>query len=101
MDEPVSLNDLMPTLLDLSLSGRGKPIGMAVRCSSFWTGRPARATGPLFAEVSFLAPPEERGTIVAEKEAFMSAVTMGDWKLIHDLDPRNGPSSTARPTPWK
>jgi hypothetical protein len=40
----------------------------------------------LFSEVAFLSPPEERGTAVAEKEAFKAAVTVEGWKLIHDLD---------------
>ena len=45
-----------------------------------------RIAEALFAEVAFLSPPEERGTPVAEKEAFKAAVTVEGWKLIHDLD---------------
>lgn len=86
VEEPVSLNDLMPTLLDFSdrspKSGNGD--GRSLR--PFLTGAPGTRDHPLFFEVSFLAPPKERGTIIAEKEAFMAAVSSDHWKLIHDLD---------------
>lgn len=86
VDEPVSLNDLMPTLLALTSRAAGENNGDGRSLLQFLAGEKGTGDQPLFAEVSFLAPPKERGTIIAEKEAFMAAVTMGDWKLIHDLD---------------
>lgn len=84
--EPVSLNDLMPTLLTLTSRSEGETKGDGRSLHHFLTGAEGAGEHPLFSEVSFLAPPKERGTIIAEKEAFMAAVTSGDWKLIHDLD---------------
>jgi arylsulfatase A-like enzyme len=84
--EPVSLNDLMPTLLGLSQKPSEPADGDGRSLWPFLTGAEGKVDHPLFSEVSFLAPPKERGTIIAEKEAFMAAVTDGDWKLIHDLD---------------
>ncbi len=86
VDEPVSLNDVMPTLMDLSRT----PVA-----DSSWDGRSLMgllggAKGkwdrPLFSEVSYLAPADEQGTPTAEKEAFLAAAGLGDWKLIHDLE---------------
>ncbi len=86
VEEPVALNDLMPTLLELSNQPTDLPDGDGRSLRPFLTGAPGKGDHPLFCEVSFLAPPKERGTIIAEKEAFMAAVSSDHWKLIHDLD---------------
>ncbi|HKK70286.1 MAG TPA: sulfatase [Candidatus Krumholzibacteria bacterium] len=83
---PVSLVDVPVTLLDLG----GEDVGsgfdgdslvplLAGAPESEWQRR------PLFAEVSFLVDGDERDPQVIEKEAFLTAVTREDWKLIHDL----------------
>jgi len=85
VDSPVSLLDVPATLNDML----DRPF------EQDWDGQslvPLLRSGKvpkeraLFSEVAFLAPPRERGTLLAEKEAFKSAVTVGEWKLIHDLD---------------
>ena len=86
VEEPVSLNDLMPTLLAMSNLSPEDPGGDGRSLRPFLSGAPGKGGHPLYSEVSFLAPPKERGTIVAEKEAFMAAVSSDHWKLIHDLD---------------
>jgi len=83
---PVSLNDLMPTLLGMSHISP-KDAGWDGRSlEPYLRGGKAPADVPEFAEVCFLSPPEEQGTVVAEKQAFLSAVRLDGWKLIHDLD---------------
>jgi arylsulfatase A-like enzyme len=83
---PVSLVDVMPTLLALSETGPrgyaadGEPLGRLLKDGMEDVER------KLFAEVSFLAPPDERGTPAAEKQSFQTAVSQGHWKLIHDLE---------------
>ncbi len=86
VDEPVSLNDLMPTLLGLSRDPAANTDWDGRSLAPFLEGKTGQGDRPEFSEVSFLAPPEERGTVVAEKEAFLSAVSLGNWKLIHNLD---------------
>ena len=86
VDEPVSLNDVMPTLMDLSLNPPQDVSWDGRSLKGLLHGAKGKWDRPLFSEVSFLAPVEDQGTTKAEKEAFLSAASLGDWKLIHDLD---------------
>jgi len=86
VDEPVSLTDVMPTLMDLSLNPPGNVSWDGRSLKDLLHGAKGNWDRPLFSEVSFLAPVEDQGTTKAEKEAFLAAVSLGDWKLIHDLD---------------
>ncbi len=86
VDEPVSLNDVMPTLMDLSRNPPGDVSWDGRSLKELLMGGQGEWDRPLFMEVSFLAPADEQGTPTAEKEAFLAAVSLGDWKLIHDLD---------------
>jgi arylsulfatase A-like enzyme len=114
IDEPVSLLDLAPPLVELLGAGewpasaeasepRFRPLSLAALVSAP-TGASSPSTAAsevrrrlaerdLFAEVSFVQPEEERPTSSAaparaaraEKDAFQTAIVAGPLKLIHDL----------------
>ena len=86
VDEPVALTDIMPTLMDLSRNPPQDASWDGRSLVGLLSGAKGKWDRPLFSEVSFLAPVEDQGTHKAEKEAFLSAACLGDWKLIHDLD---------------
>lgn len=109
VDEPVSLADLAPTLVELMGAGEWPPAAAAPREPGGENGfrplslAPLVAGGPdsplrgrlaerdLFAEVSFVHPKEDpegdgRGPAShAENDAFQTAIVAGPLKLIHDL----------------
>jgi len=86
VDEPVALTDIMPTLMDLSRNPPQDASWDGRSLVGLLNGAKGQWDRPLFSEVSYLAPVEDRGTHKAEKEAFLSAACLGDWKLIHDLE---------------
>ncbi|MEN8008104.1 MAG: sulfatase [Candidatus Krumholzibacteriota bacterium] len=86
VDEPVSLNDIMPTLMDLSRTPPQDASWDGRSLKELLDGASGKWKRPLFSEVSFLAPDDEKDTPAAEKEAFLAAVSLENWKLIHDLD---------------
>ena len=86
VDEPVALTDIMPTLIDLSRTPSADVSWDGRSLKGLLNGAGGKWDRPLFSEVSFLAPVEDQGTSKAEKEAFLAAASLGDWKLIHDLD---------------
>jgi arylsulfatase A-like enzyme len=79
VDVPVTLWDMAGEDVDSGYDGDSLLPLLAGEPEAEWERR------PLFAEVSFLVDAEERDPQVIEKEAFLTAVTRGDWKLIHDL----------------
>lgn len=113
VDEPVSLLDLAPTLVELlgagewprepagsePAAGRFRPLSLApLVAGSADDLRGRLAARDLFAEVSFVQPEEERPrrpasptaasptpAARAEKDAFQTAIVAGPLKLIHDL----------------
>jgi len=83
-DDPVSLLDVAPTVMDLAteppaVDWDGRSLIPLLR------GGEGTDRRPLFSEVAFVSPPDGEGDRDAEKDAFLAAVSVGDWKLIHDL----------------
>jgi len=87
VDAPVSLVDVVPTLLaaagerDLGdYDGASLLPLLAGEVADSWNER------PVFAEVAFLAGTNEQDPLILEKEAFLASVTQGDFKLVHDVE---------------
>ena len=79
--EPVSLLDVVPTLLDLSRTpAAGEWDGVSL--APVLAGGPADPARPLLAEVSFVAPKDWPSSVRA---AFLSSRRVGSRKSIHDL----------------
>jgi len=83
--EPVSLLDVVPTLLDMS---RARPKTRTTQGASLLgvlLGRSAAPAGrPVLAEVSFGLQPDDPAYMV-EKMAFKTSAIRGQLKVIHDL----------------
>ncbi len=88
VDEPVQSIDVLPTLL--AMARQTAPADTAARRLDGVSLLPALRGGrldperALFSEVAY-ADPTGKGGSGAEDEAFLSAVTRGPWRLIHDL----------------
>ncbi len=87
IDDPVSLLDIAPTLMDLSrdpvedFSWDG--ISLIPRLAG---RRPGRTGRLLYHEVAFPARKDDAGTPVAGRGTFLAAVSRDQWKLIHDVE---------------
>lgn len=79
VDVPVTLWDMAGEDVDSEYDGDSLLPLLAGEPEAEWERR------PIFAEVAFLVDAEERNPRMIEKEAFLTAVTRDDWKLIHDL----------------
>jgi arylsulfatase A-like enzyme len=85
VDAPVSLLDVVPTLLALSRKPAPPPTGGGVSLAGVLAGKASPpAARDLFAEVSFLSGPDEPQHL-AQKTAYKTAVLEGPLRLIHDL----------------
>lgn len=87
VDDPVSLLDIAPTLMDLSRTPVADFRWDGVSLAGALQGRedyPANRV--LFHEVAFPANKDDAGTPVAGRGTFLSAVTQDKWKLIHDVE---------------
>lgn len=82
-DEPVSLIDVAPTILDLV--GVARPEGFAGRSLAGWIrGLEEPTSQPVRAEVAFDDLTAAAGR-AGRKTAFKTAVVDGSYKVIHDL----------------
>ncbi len=84
VDEPVSLLDVLPTLLDLS---RTRPATRTTQGRSLrpvLEGRRDLPARPVLAEVSFGLQPGDAPKL-AEKMAFKTTIVSGRLKVVHDL----------------
>lgn len=87
LSAPVSLLDVMPTLLDMSLNPPPDLPGQGVSLLDWLTGSPPEASNrSIFAEVSFRPPQNRISRGARDKQAFKASVLQGDWKLIHDVE---------------
>ncbi len=87
IDKPVSLVDVVPTLMDLSSSPARDLPGDGLSLLPLLTGQ---GTWPsnrmLYHEVAFPARKDDAGTPVAGRGTFLAAVSQGPWKMIHDVE---------------
>jgi arylsulfatase A-like enzyme len=88
VEDPVSLVDVVPTLMDLSTTGVEKKAWDGRSLVHLMTGRSDQSSEiEIYAEVSFLSPPRMQKTKIADQtDAFLTAILFKQWKLIHDLD---------------
>jgi arylsulfatase A-like enzyme len=87
VDEPVSLVDLVPTLLAMSERPEEVAGGTGVSLLPWLRGESpggAAVDRDLFAEVSFAPVPGDEPRMI-EKAAFKTALLAGPLKLVHDL----------------
>jgi arylsulfatase A-like enzyme len=95
VEAPVSLLDIVPTLMALSKNRRADSAWQGISLVDHLqvAAGPQRTqaassedTRELFAEVSFVQPPNWPAVNESEKAAFMTSVQIGSAKLIHDLE---------------
>jgi len=85
VNTPVSLIDIVPTLMDLVANTPTSPRWEGISLVPLLQGAPgALPPRPLFAEVTY-RPKLQDGARAEEKTAFKTAVILDDLKLIHDL----------------
>lgn len=87
VDAPVSIVDVVPTLL-AAAGERDLDDFDGASILPLLAGTPSERWGerPVFAEVSFLAGANEADPLILEKEAFLTSVTRGAFKLVHDVE---------------
>ncbi len=84
VDDPVSLIDVMPTVLAMSSAPDSDAgVGLSLLPYLLGTGEPA-AGRPMFGEVS-VVPLHQKEERHREKIAFKTSLLSGSMKLIHDL----------------
>ena len=84
VEQPVSLIDIMPTVLELAGDREERSAWEGVSLATLLTaGEPLPAGRRLPAEVSFVPPSDEERA--REKIAFKTSLLSDRWKVIHDL----------------